>query len=185
MHITAIAASCNLSSINKEFLTSISRYYKEVDDVIEIVDLQDFETSPFSNNGALSDIIPQKVHEFIEKIAKADFVLISFAEDEGNYLLLYKRICDWVSGFYALPIFDGKPVFILATSDQEKDSQDLLADVHEQLSKDGADVLESFYLPDFSKNFETGKGVVQVLYRSRLESKVRKTKRILKQRIEQ
>src|SRR5690606_3511322 len=50
---------------------------------------------------------------------------------------------------------------------------------------DGAEVLEDFSLPEFSQNFEEGKGVTNILFRSQLEAKVRKTKRILKQKLEQ
>ncbi|MNL54950.1 hypothetical protein D3C87_1783250 [compost metagenome] len=51
-----------------------------------------------------------------------------------------------------------------------------------RIAWDGAEVLDSFSLPQFGSNFEAGKGVTNIEYRSKLEAKVRATKRALKEK---
>lgn len=73
----------------------------------------------------------------------------------------------------------------MATSNGKRGGQSVLEIATNRLPFDGAEVLESYSLPEFSQNFEEGKGVTNVILRSQLEAKVRKTKRILKQKLEQ
>ncbi|MNN77698.1 hypothetical protein D3C81_1941850 [compost metagenome] len=52
-----------------------------------------------------------------------------------------------------------------------------------RITWDGADILDSFSLPEFHKNFEEGKGITNPTLRSQLEAKVRKTKRALAEKL--
>lgn len=185
MNILAFAASNSAPSINKKLVTSVSKYYKESDDVIEILDLNDFDMVLFSKEREKELGIPPLAYAFAEKIDKADFILISFAENNGNYNVAYKNITDWVSRIPKRKIFNGKPVFVMATSNGKRGGQSVLTIAVNRLPFDGAEVLEDFSLPEFSQNFEEGKGVTNILFRSQLEAKVRKTKRVLKQKFEQ
>ncbi|MBD1421757.1 NADPH-dependent FMN reductase [Sphingobacterium chuzhouense] len=184
MNILAFAASNSSTSINKKFVTSVSKYYKEPNDVIEIIDLHDFEAPLFSEDCEKTDGIPSTAYDLAKKIDEADFILVSFAEHNGNYSAAYKNITDWVSRIPGRKIYNGKPLFIMATSNGKRGGQSVLDIAANRLAKDGADILEIFSLPQFSENFEDGKGVTNVTYRSQLEAKVRKTKRILKQKLD-
>jgi len=48
MKIIAFAGSNSANSINKKLITSVSKYYKEADDIIEILDLNDYEMPIYS-----------------------------------------------------------------------------------------------------------------------------------------
>src|SRR5690606_19977187 len=96
----------------------------------------------------------------------------------------YKNIIDWVSRIKGRKIFNGTPVFLLATSPGARGGQSVLGIAEQRLPYDGAYVLDTFSLPEFNKNFEEGKGVTNMLLRSQLEAKVRKTKRTLKEKFE-
>lgn len=185
MNILAFAASNSSTSINKKFVTSVSKYYKESDDVIEIIDLHDFDAPLFSEDREKTDGIPSLAYDLAKKIDEADFILISFAEHNGNYSAAYKNITDWVSRIPGRKIYNGKPVFIIATSNGKRGGQSVLDIATARLPRDGAEILEIFSLPEFSQNFENGKGVTNIQFRSQLEAKVRKTKRMLKQKLEQ
>lgn len=185
MKILAFAGSNSAQSINKKLVTSVSKYYKEVDDVIEILDLNDFEMILFSKEREKELGIPSLAYDFAEKIDWADFILISLAENNGSYNAAYKNIIDWVSRIPNRKIFNGKPVFIMATSPGKRGGQFVLASATQRMPFDGAEILESFSLPEFGVNFEEGKGVTNTAFRSQLEAKVRKTKRVLKQKFEQ
>ncbi len=165
MKILAFGASNSSKSINKKLVTSVAKYYKELDDIKEVIDLNE-------------------AYDFAAKIDWADFILISFAENNGNYNACYKNIIDWVSRIKGRKIFNGTPVFLLATSPGARGGQSVLGIAEQRLPYDGADVLDTFSLPEFNKNFEEGKGVTNMLLRSQLEAKVRKTKRTLKEKFE-
>lgn len=185
MKILAFAASNSSTSINKRLVTSVSKYYKEPDDRIEIIDLHDFEMPFFSQDREQTDGIPALAHDFAKKIDEADFILISFAEHNGNYSATYKNITDWVSRIPGRKIYNNKPLFLLATSDGKGGAQRVLDIATARLPFDGGEILETFSLPQFSQNFREGKGVTHTVFRSQLEAKVRKTKRMLKQKFEQ
>lgn len=179
MNILAFAGSNSSDSINKKLVSSVSKYYKEVEDRIEVLDLNDYEMPLFSKDLEKEIGIPQLAHDFAQKIDAADFILISFAENNGNYNAAYKNLVDWVSRIPKRKIYQGKPVFLLATSQGARGAQSVLDIATARLPYDGAEVLETFSLPEFDKNFEEGKGVTNILFRSQLEAKVRKTKRQL------
>jgi chromate reductase len=48
MNILAFAGSNSRQSINRKFVTSVSKYYKEADDTVEILDLNDYAMPIFS-----------------------------------------------------------------------------------------------------------------------------------------
>ncbi|QBQ41134.1 NADPH-dependent FMN reductase [Sphingobacterium psychroaquaticum] len=179
MKILAFAGSNSSNSINKRLVTSVSKYYKEPDDVIEILDLNDYEMAIFSKDREKESGIPQLAYDFAAKIDEADFLLISFAENNGNYNAAYKNLIDWVSRIPNRLPYKDKKVFIMATSQGRRGGQSVLDIATARMPYDGATVLETFSLPEFNKNFEDGKGVTDVLLRSQLEAKVRKTKRML------
>jgi len=49
------------------------------------------------------------------EVLKADALLISYAEHNGNYSAAYKNLYDWASRIDA-KVFQGKPTVVLATS---------------------------------------------------------------------
>jgi chromate reductase len=179
MKILAFAASNSSQSINKRLVSSISKYYKESQDVIEVIDLNDYEMPLYSRDREVQHGIPQLAADFASKIDWADFILISFAEHNGNYAAAYKNILDWVSRIKGRKPFPNKPMFLIATSNGARGGQSVLDIATNRMPFDGGIVLETFSLPEFNSNFEEGKGVINMLYRSQLEAKVRKTKREL------
>ena len=158
----------------------MSRYYKEVDDEIRLLDLNDFEMPLFSKGrekGRRDSRYSCK--RFAEQIDWADLILISFAENNGNYNVGYKNTIDWISRIPKRKVFENKAVFLLATSEGTRGARTVLEIAESRMPRDGATVLDTFSLPEFSKNFQEGKGVINANLRSQLEAKVRKTKRLM------
>jgi len=183
MKILIFAASNSADSINKKFITSVSKYYKELEDQKEILDLNDYAMPTFSKQHEAQHGIPPQAFDFAQKIEWADLILISFAENNGNYNACYKNIIDWVSRIAGRKPYQNKAVFLLATSPGARGGQSVLQIATDRMPYDGAEVLETFSLPSFEANFEDGKGVVNNLLRSQLEAKVRKTKRMMATRL--
>lgn len=179
MKILAFAASNSTQSINKMLVTSVTKYYKATDDIIEIIDLNDFEMPLFSQDTELKDGVPMNAWAFKEKIEWADLIIISFAEHNGNYSVAYKNIIDWVSRIRGSKVYDNKKMFLLSTCRGKRGAQTVLEIAKNRMPFDGGEVLETFSLPEFEVNFIEDKGVINPLYRSQLESKIRKTKKLV------
>lgn len=177
MKILVFAASSSTRSINKKFVTSVSKYYKE--DEVKILDLNDFEVPTYSADKESDIGIPEQIIEFAAHIDWADLILISFAEHNGNYSVAYKNVTDWVSRIPGRKIYQGARLFLLSTSQGARGGASVLSIATERIPHDGGEVLETYSLPEFGKNFEEGKGVIDPMLRSRLESKVRKTKKLM------
>lgn len=183
MKILAFGASNSANSINKKLATSVSKYYKEAEDIIEVIDLNDFQIPLFSKEVEKEIGLPEAATRFAEKIDQADLLIISFAENNGNYNVGYKNLVDWTSRIKGRKLYNGKPVLLLATSQGARGGQSVLAIATARMPFDGAEVLETFSLPEFNNNFEEGKGIITPLFRSQLEAKVRKTKRMMQEKL--
>ncbi|WP_392469178.1 NADPH-dependent FMN reductase [Sphingobacterium cellulitidis] len=183
MKILAFGASNSSDSINKKLVSSVSKYYKEIDDEILVLDINNFPVPIFSKDLEKEIGIPENAVEFATKIDWADLILISFAENNGNYNVGYKNLYDWISRIKGRKVYPGKPVFLLSTSDGPRGAKTILEMAEARMPRDGATVLETFSLPDFQLNFEEGKGIIAPLLRSQLEAKVRKTKRLMAERL--
>lgn len=183
MKILVFGASNSSDSINKKLATSVSKYYKEKEDRIEIIDLNDFDMPIFSKDREKEGGIPEAAIRFAEKIDQADLLIISLAENNGNYNVGFKNIADWTSRIKGRKIYNGKPVFLMATSQGARGGQSVLDIATKRMPFDGAEILDTFSLPQFDVNFEEGKGIITPLLRSQLEAKVRKTKRLMQDRL--
>lgn len=179
MKILAFAGSSSKNSINKKFINSVSKYYKEKEDVIELIDINSYEMPLFSEDREAELGSPAEALAFAAKLDWADLILISLAEHNGNYPAAYKNLYDWTSRIKGRKLFNGKAVFLVSTSEGSRGAQSIMDIALARMPKDGANILEHFSLPEFSKNFEESKGVSNPLLRSQLEAKVRKTKRMM------
>lgn len=178
MKILAFAASNSSTSINKKLITNVIKYYKSPDDEVELIDLNDFSMPLFSVDLEKQQGIPDTAYQLLEKIKWADMIIISFAEHNGNYAAVYKNSTDWVSRISGA-IYRDKRLFLLATSDGKRGGSSVLEIAEKRMPFEKGEVLETFSLPFFYDNFEEGKGITNVLLRSQLESKIRKTKRLM------
>lgn len=178
MKVLAFAASNSSNSINQKLVTTVSKYYKE--DEVELLHIHDFEMPIYSIDREKESGIPPQATEFAAHIDAADLVIISFAEHNGNYTAGYKNLIDWVSRIKGRKPFQNAHLLLLSTSQGARGGQGVLTIATARMPFDGGTVLDSLSLPEFSANFEEGKGITNILYRSQLEAKVRKTKREIK-----
>ena len=185
MKILAFAGSNSSRSINKKLVTSVSKYYKETDDIIEILDLNDFEMPIFSIDREERAGIPKEALAFAEKIDWADLILMSLSENNGSYSAAYKNLMDWTSRIKGRKLFGHKPVLLIGTSDGARGARSVLEAAEKRMPFDGAELIDIFSLPEFYVNFEEGKGIITPLYRSQLEAKVRKSKRFMADKLNQ
>ena len=183
MKILAFAGSNSKQSINKKFVTSVSKYYKEADDEVVILDLNDFEMPIFSVDREAETGIPEQAYVFAKQIDWADLILMSLSENNGSYSAAYKNIMDWTSRIKGRKLFADKPILLLGTSDGARGAKSVLEAAEKRMPRDGAELLAVYSLPSFYENFEEGKGVIDPSLRASLEATVRKTKRTMSERL--
>lgn len=155
--LLAFGASNSSDSINKQLAKYASGLFKNV--TVELLDLNDYEMPIYSKDREKKDGFPQLAHDFYEKLGESDFILISFAENNGNYTTAFKNILDWTSRING-KTFQEKPMLLLATSPGARGGGTVLEIAVKRMPFQGGDVKGSFSLPSFFSNFDVEKGEI-------------------------
>ncbi len=155
MKIIAFGGSPSKNSINKKLATYAAHLFENAE--VEVLDLNDFEMPLFSVD------IEKKIgkHElakaFLDKIAAADFLVVSLAENNSNYSAAFKNVFDWSSRIN-VKVFQEKPMLLLSTSDGKRGGANVLEIAKNAFPRYGADIKAFFSLPSFYDNFDVEKG---------------------------
>lgn len=155
--LLAFGASNSSDSINKQLAKYASGLFKNV--TVDLVDLNDYEMPIYSKDREKKDGFPQLAHDFYKKIGDSDFVLISFAENNGNYTTAFKNILDWTSRINS-KTFQEKPMLLLATSPGARGGGTVLDIAVKRMPFQGGVVKGSFSLPSFQQNFDSERGTI-------------------------
>jgi len=153
--ILAFGASNSSTSINKQLAQYAASLFKKAD--VELLDLNDYEMPIYSIDREKKEGFPQLAHDFYKKIGDADFILISFAEHNGNFSTAFKNILDWMSRINS-KTFQEKPMLLLATSPGARGGSSVLDIAVKRMPFQGGMVKGSFSLPVFNDNFDKEKG---------------------------
>lgn len=157
MKIIAFAGSPSKNSINKKLATYAAHLFQNA--TVEVLDLNDYEMPLFTVD--IEKIIGQHptAKAFLDKIAEADFLVVSLAENNGNYSAAFKNIFDWCSRIN-VKVFQQKPMLLMATSDGKRGGATVLEIATNAFPRYGADIKATFSLPLFYENFDIEKGKI-------------------------
>jgi NAD(P)H-dependent FMN reductase len=157
MKILAFAASNSRKSINKDLI----RYAATLlpDDDVDIIDINDYEMPIYNIDLEEAHGIPEAASRFLDKIAKADALLISYAEHNGNYTVAYKNLFDWASRVDR-KVYQDKPIVMLSTSPGAGGARSVLSLAVESAHYFAGRVVASLSVPEFFKNFDRDEGVL-------------------------
>lgn len=170
MKILAFAGSNSTKSINKDLVIYTTTFFKG--DIVEILDLNDYEMPLFSSDRATINGIHQLALDFAQKIDESDLLIISLAEHNGSYSVAFKNIFDWISRIPNRKAFGGKPILLMSTSPGARGGATVMEMALKTLPHFGATILENFSLPKFYENFDNSKGIINERLRSDLENKI-------------
>ena len=170
MKILAFAGSNSEVSINKKLVTFTSSFFSDED--IEIIDLNDFEMPIYKHERELESGIPQLAKDFASKIDGSDLILMSLAEHNSAYSTAFKNVFDWISRIKDRKHFGDKPIFLMATAPGNGGGKNVIEVFMKRAPFSGANVLESFSLPNFRDRFEDDKGITDEQKLGELKSKV-------------
>jgi chromate reductase len=155
--LLAFGASNSSDSINRQLAKYAASLFKNTE--VDLLDLNDYEMPIYSKDREKNDGFPQLAQDFYKKIGDSDFVLISFAENNGNYSTAFKNILDWTSRINS-KTFQEKPMLLLATSPGARGGGTVLDIAVKRMPFQGGIVKGSFSLPSFNENFDREKGMI-------------------------
>lgn len=157
MKIIAFAGSNSQQSINKHLAAYAANQFENAE--VEVLDLNDFAMPLFSVD--LEKEIGQ--HEiaksFLKKIESADILVVSLAENNGNYSTAFKNVFDWSSRILK-DVFQQKPMLLMATSPGARGGASVLEIAKTAFPRYGAQIKGLFSLPSFNANFDLEKNEI-------------------------
>ena len=151
MKIIAFGASPSKNSINKKLATYAATLFENAE--VEVLDLNDFQMPIFT-----VDIEPaigqhELAKAFLAKIATADILVVSMAENNGNYSAAFKNIFDWCTRIQK-EVFQNKPMLLMATSTGARGGASVLGIAKNAFPFYGGNIKATFSLPSFEANFD-------------------------------
>jgi chromate reductase, NAD(P)H dehydrogenase (quinone) len=157
MKIIAFAGSNSSHSINKKLVTYTASLFENAD--TEILDLNDYELPLFSVDREEVLGHPQLAKDFLAKIGSADLLLLSLAENNGNYSSAFKNAFDWASRIRN-DVFQDKPMLLMATSPGRRGGRSVLDIAQNNLPRYGGNIKAEFSLPQFYEHFDLENGII-------------------------
>lgn len=154
MKIIAFGASPSKNSINKKLATYAASLFANAE--VEILDLNNFQMPLFTVDLEAEIGQHELAKAFLAKIQSADFLVVSLAENNGNYSAAFKNIFDWCSRI-DVKIFQEKPMLLMATSPGGRGGASVLEIAKTAFPRYGADIKATFSLPSFNANFDIEK----------------------------
>ena len=158
MKILAFGASNSSDSINKKLATYASSLF--VNEEVEVIDLIDFTMPLFSKDKENENGHPQEAFAFLKKIEESDFLIISLAENNGNFNVGFKNIFDWCSRING-KVFQDKPMLLMATSPGKRGGANVLAIAQKSFPFYGGNIKAVFSLPMFHDFFDSEKFTIK------------------------
>ncbi|MBF2709664.1 NADPH-dependent FMN reductase [Flavobacterium soyangense] len=157
MKIIAFAGSNSKNSINKKLATYAASLFVNAE--VEVLDLNDFQMPLFGVD--IEKEIGQHplAKAFLDKIFEADILVVSLAENNGNYSAAFKNVFDWCSRITP-KIFQEKPMLLMATSPGARGGISVLEIAKNTFPRFGAILKATFSLPSFNDNFDVEKGQI-------------------------
>ena len=154
MKIIAFGASPSKNSINKKLATAAAHLFDKAE--IEVLDLNDFQMPIYSVDVEKEIGKHNLAQNFVDKITTADILVVSMAENNGNYAAAFKNIFDWCTRIRK-DIFQDKPMLLMATSTGAKGGGSVLGIAKNAFPFYGGNIKATFSLPSFEANFDIEK----------------------------
>lgn len=157
MKIIAFGASPSKNSINKKLATYSANLFENTE--VEVLDLNDFQMPIYTVDLEKEIGYHELAKAFLAKIAEADILVVSMAENNGNYSAAFKNIFDWCTRINA-KVFQEKPMLLMATSPGPKGGANVLGIAKNAFPFYGGNIKATFSLPSFEANFDVNNGKI-------------------------
>jgi len=122
---------------------------------VKTIDLVKFEIPLYSEDLEIKGF-PSGVKDLYKEISVQDGLVISVPEHNGSLPAFFKNILDWLSRFER-PFLSGIKIFLMSTSPGGQGGRSSLEAAEKILPYFKGEVVCSFSLGSFNKNFSDGK----------------------------
>jgi chromate reductase, NAD(P)H dehydrogenase (quinone) len=151
MKIISFAGSNSSKSINRKLSAYAAGLFENAD--MELLDINNYEMPLFSQDRENEIGQHPLAQAFLDKLASADIIVLSLAENNGNYSAAFKNLFDWCSRIQK-EVFQNKPMLLLATSPGQRGGKSVLEIAENNLPRYGGNIKAIFSLPTFYQNFD-------------------------------
>ena len=158
--IIAFAGSNSKQSINKQLAIYAASLVENVETTV--LDLNDFDLPLYGMDHENEHGIPKDAHRFLEILKNTDGIILSLAEHNGAYSVVFKNLFDWMSRIEG-KLFFKKPMLLMATSPGGRGGVSVLEIAKGRFPFHDGNIVESFSLPFFGENFKENKIVDNAL----------------------
>ncbi|WP_405206336.1 NADPH-dependent FMN reductase [Aquimarina sp. LLG6339-5] len=152
--IIAFGASNSRNSINKLFATYVTSQLENT--ITTVLDLNDYELPLYSPDLEMVTGIPKKAIDFDQLLKSADGIILSMAEYNGLPTAAFVNLFDWLSRI-DMNVWKNNPILLMAVSPGGRGGANVLKIMNELMPFFGGQVITSFSLPSFPKNFQEGR----------------------------
>ena len=150
MKITAFAGSNSSTSINFELVKYATQQFSQ--DEVKLLNLANFPFPLYSEDLEKEKGFSNSLIELKNDIQSSDALVIGVNEHNGNPSAYFKNMLDWLSRLDRKFMVD-KNVILLSTSPGGGGGKNALAVIERMLPHMGANITNTFSLPEFYKNF--------------------------------
>ena len=152
--IIAFAGSNSKESINKVLAVYAAELLEEVE--VTVLDLNNYELPLYGFDYENDHGIPDNAHKFLNEIKSTDGIILSLAEHNGAYSVVFKNLFDWMSRIDG-KLWGEKPMLLMATSPGGRGGATVLELAKGRFPFMGANIVADFSFPSFGDNFSDGK----------------------------
>lgn len=152
--ILAFAGSNSSTSINHELVKYTVSNIKDFK--IQLLKMSEMPFPMYSADEEKNGGFKNSLHELNDDIKKADGLIISVNEHNGNPSAYFKNLIDWLSRLDK-NFLKGKKILLMSTSPGGKGGQSSLNVTKNLLPYFGAEIINTFSLPSFGQNFSIKK----------------------------
>ncbi|MEH8015704.1 NAD(P)H-dependent oxidoreductase [Rheinheimera muenzenbergensis] len=151
MRVLAFAASNNPQSINQQLALSVARLLPQAQ--VVTLNIDDYELPIYSERREAELGKPALVTAFLQQIARADGLIVSFAEHNGSFTAAFKNLYDWASRSERR-IFQHKPALFLAAAPGPGGAKSVLQAAVQAAPYMGAELSATVSVPNFHQVFD-------------------------------
>lgn len=148
--ILAFAGSNSSTSINFKLVQYTITLVEGHD--VRVLNMANHPFSIFSEDDEKQNGYSNALVEFKENIRKADGLILSVNEHNGNPSAYFKNVLDWLSRLDR-NFLEGTKVLLMSTSGGKRGGMGSLGVIQNMLPRFGAEIIATFSLPSFYDTF--------------------------------
>jgi chromate reductase len=157
MNILAIGGSNSSYSINRQLAYFTASLFDKAE--VTKVDISALDIPLYRVDVENEIGIPVEVQCFAQQIDQTDLIILSLAEHNGSFNVGLKNVLDWTSRIKNRKTFNGKRLFLMATSPGARGAAGVLEHAKNVFPRAGANIVATFCLPNFYQSFTSGEGI--------------------------